>query len=100
MKGTTNKKKGTVNKNKSVKNDETDYSLPNGTRLFIYFIGTIVLYTICQIIMIRTVYKPLFDWWKNNGGDKYNNQINLFNVVSAYYSRYLYYVSLMRTTPV
>ena len=75
-------------------------STPQGVKLFIYFLAFIVLYTISQIIMIRTVYKPLFDWWANNGGDKYNNQINLFNVVSAYYSRYLYYLSLLRTTPV
>lgn len=79
--------------------DDTD-SMPRGTRLFIYFLAFIVLYTISQIIMIRTVYKPLFDWWKRNDGDQYNNQFNLFNVISAYYSRYLYYLSLLRTTPV
>ena len=68
-------------------------------KIIIYFILFLILYTIGEIIKIKVVYKPLFDWWKNLGGEEYDEQINLFNVISSYHSRYLYILSLLVSTP-
>jgi hypothetical protein len=49
--------------------------------------------------MIRINYKPIFDWWTNNGGKKYDDKFNLFAVVASNYSSSLYYLSKLVTNP-
>jgi hypothetical protein len=49
--------------------------------------------------MLRINYKPNFDWWKTNGGDKYNHQFDLFTVICANYSTPLFYLSKLFASP-
>ena len=49
--------------------------------------------------MIRINYKPLFDWWSNNDGKKYDDKFNLFAVATANYSTPLYYLSKIFKSP-
>ena len=87
----------------SIRKNSDEKSSSSGSNILIYIlyiIGVIILLIIGQIITIKITYKPLFDWWKQSGGVKYNNLINLFNVITAYKSRYLYALSRIVTPPV
>ena len=42
-----------------------------------------LIWLIVTYITIRLNYKPLFDWWINNGGNKYNDRLNLFTLAVA-----------------
>lgn len=85
--------------NNQKNNNDKNQELSNGTKYLIYFFLVIIIFTLSEIINIKIIYKPLFDWWKQNDGDKYNNLINLFNVVSAYNNRYVYTLSYLASSP-
>ena len=85
----------------SIKKSSEEKSGSRNPLIYIlYILGTIILITVAQIITIKITYKPLFDWWKQSGGGKYNKLINLFNVITAYKSRYLHSISTLVTPPV
>ena len=58
-----------------------------------------LIWLIVTYITIRLNYKPLFDWWVNNGGNKYNDKLNLFTLATANYSSLMYYISKSMSTP-
>lgn len=58
-----------------------------------------LIWLIVTYITIRLNYKPLFDWWINNGGNKYNDRLNLFTLAVANYSPLMYYISKSMSTP-
>ena len=45
-----------------------------------------LIWLIVTYVTIRLNYKPLFDWWANNRGKKYDNKLNLFTLAVANYS--------------
>lgn len=45
-------------------------------------------------------YKPSFDWWRRNGGKKYNKLFSLFHVYASFESRLYYNLSRWRQVPV
>ena len=58
-----------------------------------------VLYIITQYLNLRLAYKPLFDWWTQNGGKKYDDKLKIFNLVAAKKSAILFYISNSLFTP-
>jgi hypothetical protein len=58
-----------------------------------------LIWLLVTYITIRLNYKPLFDWWANNGGSKYNDKLNLFTLATANYSPLMYYISKSMSTP-
>ena len=48
---------------------------------------------------MRIIYKPIFDWWYANGGEKYKNQFSISTLVSANYSSFLYAISKLFSGP-
>lgn len=69
-------------------------------RIILYIFIFFVIWIISQLLVIQVNYGPIFQWWKEHGGDKYNNFINLRYVLSYYYSKILYYIFSMFITPI
>ena len=70
-----------------------------GWTIVLLLCATFLIWLIVTYITIRLNYKPLFDWWINNGGNKYNDKLNLFTVATANYSPLMYYISRSISTP-
>ena len=58
-----------------------------------------LIWLIVTYVTIRLNYKPLFDWWANNRGKKYDNKLNLFTLAVANYSPLMYYISKSMSSP-
>ena len=58
-----------------------------------------LIWLLVTYITIRLNFKPLFDWWENNGGDKYNDKLNLLTLAVADHSPLLYYISKSMSSP-
>jgi hypothetical protein len=63
-----------------------------GFDIVLMIIGIIILYILAKIIQIKQQYKPIFDWWKNYGGNDYQF-VNMFNIMAAYNSNIMYHLS-------
>jgi hypothetical protein len=70
-----------------------------GWTIVLLLCAAFLIWLIVTYITIRLNYKPLFDWWINNGGNKYNDKLNLFTVATANYSPLMYYISRSISTP-
>ena len=79
-------------------NTTTKSSISNRT-IFLIILAAIVVWFLSSYVNIRLNYKPLFDWWDQNGGDEYKDKFNMFTLVSANYSTILYYLSKLSGGP-
>lgn len=70
-----------------------------GWTIVLLVCAAFLIWLIVTYISIRLNYKPLFDWWINNGGNKYNDKLNLFTLATANYSPLMYYISRSISTP-
>ena len=70
-----------------------------GWTIVLLVCAAFLIWLIVTYISIRLNYKPLFDWWINNGGNKYNDKLNLFTLATANYSSLMYYISRSISTP-
>lgn len=71
----------------------------NGTKLFIIFIAMIVIWLIYSYISMRILYKPLYTWWAQNGGKKYDDKLSISTLAAANYSTFLYYIGKLFRGP-
>ena len=70
-----------------------------GLIITLVVIVTIIITPILSYIYMRIIYKPIFDWWYSNGGEKYKNQFSISTLVSANYSSFLYAISKLFSEP-
>jgi len=70
----------------------------NAGTVILYIIILIVIIIILQIISIKMKYKPMFDWWNNNGGASYNQNFNIFAVMASNDNLIFYYISSLLGT--
>jgi hypothetical protein len=69
------------------------------SKIALYLLYLFIAYTLYYLISIRLVYKPIFDWWKINGGSKYDKDVPLFAMMTAYYApSYIYYITKLSGT--
>jgi len=62
----------------------------NISKYFIIFLCMIIIWLIFSYITMRIIYKPLYEWWAQNGGDKYKDKLSITSLASANYSTILY----------
>ena len=77
--------------------NEKFYIIPNDPGKIVSYMvlsGIIILcvYLIMTYVSLRLKYKPLFDWWNQNGGKEYNKLFNVMTLVSSKNSALLYYI--------
>jgi hypothetical protein len=70
-----------------------------GLIITLVVIASIIITLILSYIYMRIIYKPIFDWWYANGGEKYKNQFSISTLVSANYSSFLYAISKLFSGP-
>lgn len=70
-----------------------------GWTIVLLVCAAFLMWLLVTYITVRLNYKPLFDWWINNGGNKYNDKLNLFTLAVANYSPLMYYISKSMSTP-
>lgn len=71
----------------------------NTSKIILFILGLIIIYLFTELIMAKLSYKPTFDWWNGNGGDKYSRQFSIMNCMLSYYSTPLYYISKLLISP-
>lgn len=77
-----------------------------GNSKFEWNAGTVILYIIILIVIlilfryfsIKMKYKPIFDWWNQNGGSLYDKYFNIFAIMAAYDNIIFYYISSLSGT--
>lgn len=69
-----------------------------GVKIAIYLVLLFILWIFVKILEIRISYKPVFDWWKKYGGEKYD--VSIFNIYAGYNSWILFYLSKLNTSPI
>jgi hypothetical protein len=69
------------------------------TKIAWYLLLLFIVYTLYSLLSIRLVYKPIFDWWSINGGSKYDKDVPLFSMMTAYHApSYVYYMTKLAGT--
>ena len=63
-------------------------------------IVTTTIYLIISYITIRINFKPILDWAHQQGGNKFKNKVNMFNIVAFKSNPIIYYISNYLFTPV
>ena len=63
--------------------------------IIIYIFAFVILFILYSILQIRITYKPMFDWWISNGGNKYDV---VFYIYSGYTSWIMYYLSKFKVS--
>lgn len=66
-------------------------------KILLYLIAVFVLWVLSKILEIRLAYKPVFDWWQQNGGNKY--KFSLLNLYASYNSYILYGLTRLVQSP-
>lgn len=70
----------------------------NSKNIIIYVIMLIIALILLKIISIKVTYKPMFEWWNNNGGSLYEKNFNIFAVLSSESSIIFYWFSSLTGT--
>ena len=65
----------------------------NAQNIILYLILLSVVLIIVEIISIKVTYKPMFEWWNNNGGSLYEKNFNMFAVMASEKSILFYWFS-------
>jgi hypothetical protein len=67
--------------------------------VFIVAIIILCITLLIQYISLRFQYKPLYDWWAQNNGVKYDNLFSIFTIASANNNTILYYLNKLFVSP-
>jgi hypothetical protein len=71
----------------------------SGVKLFFIIMMALIITYIIQYITILNLYKPLFQWWSDNGGKKYYKFFNMMTVATAKQNTIMYYINGLRGGP-
>jgi hypothetical protein len=70
----------------------------NAQNIVLYLILLAFVLIIVEIISIKVTYKPMFEWWNNNGGSSYEKNFNIFSVMASEKSILFYWFSSLTGT--
>jgi hypothetical protein len=71
----------------------------SGVKVFFIIMICLLLLYIQTYVTILILYKPLFQWWKDNNGSPYDKIFNMMTVATANYSTIMYGINKLKGGP-